>query len=96
MCLAVPARVISREGDTATVDLHGNRLNISVVLTPDAQVGDHVLLHAGFAIQRLDPRAAEQTFALLEEIDNASSSKPRQSESFPGASAALGSEGGAP
>ncbi|MHB1155311.1 MAG: HypC/HybG/HupF family hydrogenase formation chaperone [Phycisphaerales bacterium] len=68
MCLAVPARILSRQGDTAMVDLHGNRLNISVVLTPDAQVGDHVLLHAGFAIQRLDPRAAEQTFALLEEI----------------------------
>lgn len=87
MCLAVPARIVERHADTAVVDLHGNRLSISVVLTPGAAVGDHVLLHAGFAIQRLDPRAAEQTFALLEEL---------QSPPSPGGGAGDRSEGGAP
>jgi len=65
MCLAVPARIISRHGDEAVVDLHGNRVNISTLLVPEAVIGDWVLLHAGFAIHRLEQGVAEQTWSVL-------------------------------
>ena len=69
MCLAVPARVIESEGDEAVVDLQGNRLKISRVLTPEANVGDWVLVHAGFAISQIDEDEAKQTWEYLKEID---------------------------
>jgi hydrogenase expression/formation protein HypC len=71
MCLAIPARVVDLQDSTALVDLHGNRIRISTRLTPDAQVGDWVLVHAGFSIQRLDAAAAAQTFAILDDLARA-------------------------
>jgi hydrogenase expression/formation protein HypC len=68
MCLAVPAKVIERTGDEAVADLHGNRVRINTMLTPEANVGDWVLLHAGFAIQRLDAEEAEDTFGVLADL----------------------------
>lgn len=67
MCLALPARVISRDGELATVDLAGVRKSISVALTPDAEVGDYVIVHVGYAIGRMDPIEAERTLALFAE-----------------------------
>ena len=69
MCLAVPAKVIESNGDEAVVDLQGNRLKISRVLTPDADIGDWVLVHAGFAISQIDEDEAKQTWEYLKEID---------------------------
>jgi hydrogenase expression/formation protein HypC len=71
MCLAVPAKIVQLEGPNATVDLHGNRVQISTMLTPEAQLGDWVLVHAGFAIQRLDEAAAAETFAILQDVERA-------------------------
>lgn len=71
MCLAVPAKVIERRGDEAVVDLHDNRITISTLLTPEATEGQWVLVHAGFAIQTLDAAEAEQTFAVLEDLQEA-------------------------
>jgi len=68
MCLAIPGQVIERTGDAAVADLHGNRVKINVMLTPDAGVGDWVLMHAGFAIQRLDAEEAQRTFAALDDL----------------------------
>ncbi len=68
MCLAVPARVVERRGDEAVVDLHGNRIAISTLLTPEADAGDWVLIHAGFAIQKLAAAEAERTWAVLEDL----------------------------
>ncbi len=65
MCLAVPAQVTERNGDEAVVDLQGSRLRISVLLTPEAGVGDWVLVHAGFAITQLDEAAARETWDYL-------------------------------
>lgn len=65
MCLAVPAKVLECSGDDAVVDLQGNTLRISRVLTPEAGVGDWVLVHAGFAITRLDEAEAAQTWDYL-------------------------------
>jgi len=73
MCLAIPARVIVMEGaDTARVDLNGNRWKVSTLLLPGTQSGDWVLVHAGFAIQRLDPEQAESIGDLLEELQTVS------------------------
>ena len=71
MCLAGPAKLIDADGPEAVADLHGNRVRVSTLLTPDAEVGDWVLVHAGFAIQRLDAEAAEATFAVLEDAARA-------------------------
>jgi len=69
MCLAVPARVVSIEGQEAEVDLSGVRRRISVVLTPEVRVGDYVVLHTGFAINVLDEQEAEETLKLFRELD---------------------------
>ena len=65
MCLAVPARVVDRADDLATVDMQGNKLDISCVFTPEARPGDWVLVHAGFAISTLDEAEAMETWGYL-------------------------------
>ena len=65
MCLAVPAKLVIHEGDHGVVDLHGNRVGVTLLLVPEAQVGDWILMHAGFAIQRLDEETAHQTWSVL-------------------------------
>jgi len=71
MCLGVPARVLERNGDTAVVTLGGVRREISVMLLDDVSVGEWVILHAGFAIEKLSEEEAEQTLSLLREIADA-------------------------
>jgi len=66
MCLAVPGKVISREGNVAMIDLGGVQRRVSVMLVPDVEVGQYVLVHAGFAIQTLEAGEAAETLALLE------------------------------
>lgn len=66
MCLAIPGKMIDCEDDRATVDLHGNRLRICSTLTPEARPGDWVLIHAGFAIARIDEKDALDTWSYLE------------------------------
>jgi hydrogenase expression/formation protein HypC len=68
MCLAVPGKVIDKAADEATVDLQGNRLKVSLVLTPEAAVGDWVLVHAGFAISQLDEQEARETWDYLRQV----------------------------
>ncbi|MCL2646731.1 MAG: HypC/HybG/HupF family hydrogenase formation chaperone [Phycisphaerales bacterium] len=74
MCLAVPAKIVEMSPTTrgkAVADLHGNRVTVSTQLVPDAAIGDWVLVHAGFAIQKLDAQAARETFAMLADIEQA-------------------------
>lgn len=68
MCLAVPARIIEKNGDRAVADALGNRWMIRITLTPDIEVGDIVLIHAGYAISKVDPLEASKTWELFEEI----------------------------
>ena len=68
MCLAVPVRVLKIDGLKALVELGGLTRQASIMLVPDTQVDDYVLLHAGFAIQKLDEKEAEETIRLFAEI----------------------------
>jgi hydrogenase expression/formation protein HypC len=70
MCLGVPAKVLKVTGEAATVDVGGAHREISLMLVDGVTVGDWVILHAGFAIQKLDPEEAEKTLALLRELAN--------------------------
>ncbi|HTX89545.1 MAG TPA: HypC/HybG/HupF family hydrogenase formation chaperone [Bacteroidales bacterium] len=68
MCLGVPAKVISIEQDLATVRLGGVDYKASLKLLQDVRVGDYILLHAGFAIEKVDPAEAEETLKLIREL----------------------------
>ena len=68
MCLAVPARIVDRNGLMATVDVGGVTREVSLMLLPEAAVDGYVLIHAGFAIQTVDEEEARRTLALLEEL----------------------------
>jgi len=68
MCLAIPVKIIEIDGTMGTVEFGGVKKDIALQLVPDAKVGDYVLLHAGFAIQKLDIKEAQETIRLLEEI----------------------------
>ena len=73
MCLAIPVKVVEvGADDTAMVDLGGVTKEISLALLSDVQVGDYVILHAGFALSKLDPEEAEKTLALFAELNEAS------------------------
>ena len=70
MCLALPARVVElQDADNAVVELGGVRKTVSVALTPEAKVGDYVIVHVGYALTRLDPEEAEKTLALFAEMN---------------------------
>ena len=71
MCLAVPGRIVSLEGMKAVVAVGGATREASVMLLDGAGPGDWVLLHAGFAIEKLDPDEAEKTLALFRELADA-------------------------
>jgi hydrogenase expression/formation protein HypC len=69
MCLAIPARIVELDDDRATVDAMGNRFKAKTTLLPDAKLGDVVLVHAGFAIARVDEEEAKKTWELFAEIE---------------------------
>lgn len=69
MCLATPLRIERRDGSKATVALAGTTSQADLTLVPEADVGDWVLVHAGFAIAVLDGDEAAETFEVLRRID---------------------------
>jgi hydrogenase expression/formation protein HypC len=69
MCLAVPVKVTALPGDQwAEIEVGGIHSRISIALVDDVAVGDYLIVHAGFAITRLDVAEAEKTLALFEQI----------------------------
>jgi hydrogenase expression/formation protein HypC len=71
MCLAVPALLKSKRDDAGLIELGGVEREISLMLTPEAEVGQYVIVHAGFAINVLDEEEAKVTLALLRELAEA-------------------------
>lgn len=69
MCLAIPAQVKSiNENNLATVDILGVTREVALDLTPSAEVGSYVLIHAGFAIEAVSEEAAQETLDLIKEF----------------------------
>ena len=68
MCLAIPARVTKIDGAMATVDVGGVTRSASLMLLTDTIVGDYVIVHAGFAIHKVDPEEAQESLKLLREL----------------------------
>ena len=67
MCLSVPAEVVEIHGQRAKVSVGGASYTAGLHLVEDVQIGDYILLHSGYAIQKIDAREAEETLALLKE-----------------------------
>lgn len=68
MCLAVPARIISVNGIMGVIDVDGVRREVSLVLCPEAEVGQYALVHAGFAISVIDEEEAQLSLETFEEF----------------------------
>lgn len=71
MCLGVPAKVLEMNDQMALVDVGGAKREVSLMLLDGIRAGDWVILHAGFAIEKLDPEEAEKTLALFREVADA-------------------------
>ena len=72
MCLAIPARVVDLpEPDVALIDVGGVQKRISLALVDDVRPGDYVIVHVGYALNRLDPDEAARTLALFAALDEA-------------------------
>ena len=68
MCLSVPAKIVQVHDNMAKAEVGGLLREISIDLCPDVAVGEYVLIHAGFAIQRLEEKEAKETLDLLREL----------------------------
>jgi hydrogenase expression/formation protein HypC len=68
MCIGIPMRIIEIKGNWGTVELDGVRKEVSLFLLDQVEVGDYVIVHAGFAIHKIDAAEAEETLALIREI----------------------------
>ena len=71
MCLAIPMKLLRRDDFEGTVELDGVRRSISMMLLPEAEVGQHVLVHAGYAIGTINEEEAAKTLELLREYADA-------------------------
>jgi hydrogenase expression/formation protein HypC len=69
MCLAIPAKVISVNGQSAVVSIEDVEYTASLMLLDDVKAGDFIMLHAGFAIEKVDPDEAAETLQLLLEME---------------------------
>jgi hydrogenase expression/formation protein HypC len=79
MCLAIPSKITHIENEMATIDVDGVKRSASLMLLEDSAVGDYVIVHAGFAIKKLDEESAMETIRLLREaaafVDNLEAGK---------------------
>ncbi len=71
MCLAIPMTVKRIEGTRALAEAYGVEKYVDIVMTPDVAVGDKVIIHAGFVIERLDPESAREIEAAWDEYHRA-------------------------
>jgi len=68
VCVALPCRLIEIEGNRGLAEIGGSRVKTRLDMLPDAQLGDYVLVHAGFAIEKVDEEEAHRTLEMLDEI----------------------------
>ena len=80
MCLAVPTRIKQIDGEMAEVELDGVSRVVSLAMAPEAQVGEYVLVHAGYAISVIDEEEALETLRLFDELAQVEPEGPEQTE----------------
>ena len=68
MCLAIPAKIIKIENNMGTIDMEGTQREVSLILQQDARIGDYVIVHAGFAIHKIDEDEAMESLRILRQI----------------------------
>lgn len=76
MCLAIPARIITINDQMGTIDMEGAQREVSLLLLEDARVGDYVIVHAGFAIHKIDEAEAMESLKVLRELVSLVDAKP--------------------
>lgn len=70
MCLSIPGKVVSIDNDTARVSVGGSEVEASLRLLDDVQIGEYVLIHSGFALQRISEEEARETLELIRAMDD--------------------------
>lgn len=68
MCLAVPAKLIEKEENNGIIETGGVRVSIGLDLVDDVKPGDYLIVHAGFALEKLDQQEAEKRLKLFDEL----------------------------
>ena len=68
MCLAIPSKIVEINDTLGIVDVDGVQREVSLMLIEEPQLGDYVIVHAGFAIQRIDEEAAQESLKALREV----------------------------
>ncbi len=68
MCLAIPMKVIKKDKDKAIVESNGLRRDINISLLKNVKIGNYVIVHAGFAIEKLDEMRAKETLSLFRQM----------------------------
>jgi hydrogenase expression/formation protein HypC len=72
MCLSIPAKIISVEGETAKASVGGAIIKVGLQMVEDVKAGDYVLVHTGFALQKISDEEAQETLKLIREMDEIS------------------------
>lgn len=65
MCLGIPVKIVEKQGNSGTGEIGGVKREVDLRFLENVEIGDFVILHAGFAIQKLDEKEAEETLSLL-------------------------------
>ncbi len=68
MCLGLPMEIIELRGDTGTAEAEGVKREVNLQFLKDAKIGDFVIIHAGFAIEKIDKKRAQETLNLFKEM----------------------------
>ena len=68
MCLAIPAKITKINNSMGTIDMEGTQREVSLLLLEDAKIGDYVIVHAGFAIHKIDEAEAKESLKVLREL----------------------------
>ncbi len=69
MCLGIPSKIVSINGDKAVVSVGGTEYEASIQLLDDVKLGEYVLVHTGFAIEKISEEEALETLRLIRELD---------------------------
>ena len=72
MCLSIPAKILSIEGKTARASVGGTIINVGLHMVEDIKEGDYVLVHTGFALQKISDEEAQETLKLIKEMEDIS------------------------